>query len=911
MMNSFAAAIPPLLLVWLVLSLNGAVYCQRAVVDVVNVGAVFTFNSVIGRAAIASMEAAVSDVNADPGILNGTKLNLIRTDAECNAMLGSIKTFQLLEREVVALIGPQSSTLAHMISEIANGLQVPLVSYAATDPTLSALQFPFFLRTAQSDSQQMAAIADLIDSYGWKEIIAIFVDDEYGRNGISALGDELQKKMARISFKLPLPTNFDSRDINDLLTKSKLLGPRVYVVHVNPDPDLGFFTIAQELKMMTTGYVWFATDWLSTTLDSFFQSNQTSLKILQGVIGLRQYIPPSVQKKALLSQWRNRQHIGFTNLELNTYGYCAYDAVWAVAYSIDRFLREHNNVSFSSNYQLQNRGLSVLKVFNGGNLLLNKLMQTNFTGLTGQVQFSPEHNAVSGYYEIININSNEISSVGYWSNHSGITVSPLRAQNDKHSSYSRHVQKLSNISWPGGSTEKPRGWVIANEERPLRIAVPNRASFVEFATESSSHEMIGYCVDVFTEARKLVPYDVPCTLEHFGNGSSNPNYYELVKMVADDVYDGAIGDISIVTNRTKIADFTQPYVATGLVIVTPISNSSSSAWVFLKPFTLEMWCATGASFVIIAVVIWILEHRVNSDFRGPPRRQLVTMFLFSFSTLFKTNQEDTVSTLGRMVMVVWLFLLLVITSSYTASLTSILTVQQLSSPITGIDSLAASNLPIGYQVGSFAYSYLTGNLHVSPSRLHPLGSPAEYEMALRKGPSQGGVAAIVDELPYIELFLSKQTDFGILGQPFTRNGWGFVFHRGSPLAIDMSTAILKLAESGKLQAIYRKWFCQMGCPEERAKDSAPDQLHLSSFWGLYLLCGVFTVIALLVFLVRTLRQFLRYKRDQRRNQMDLSGASPSATSTHCSEIVYSFFDFIDEKEEAIKKYFNAQPQVIS
>lgn len=125
-------------------------------------------------------------------------------------------------------------------------------------------------------------------------------------------------------------------------------------------------------------------------------------------------------------------------------------------------------------------------------------------------------------------------------------------------------------------------------------------------------------------------------------------------------------------------------------------------------------------------------------------------------------------------MLVWLFLLLVITSSYTASLTSILTIQQLPSSITGIDDLIASNLPIGYQVGSFAYSYLTDSLFIPRSRLVMLYTPEDYERALRVGPKGGGVAAIIDELPYVELFLSNTKEFGMIGQPFTRSGWGFV-----------------------------------------------------------------------------------------------------------------------------------------
>lgn len=132
------------------------------------------------------------------------------------------------------------------------------------------------------------------------------------------------------------------------------------------------------------------------------------------------------------------------------------------------------------------------------------------------------------------------------------------------------------------------------------------------------------------------------------------------------------------------------------------------------------------------------------------------------------------STLARMVMMVWLFLLMVITSSYTASLTSILTIEQLSSPITGIDSLIASNEPIGYQLGSFVKNYLTENLNIHPSRLVPLGSPNEYAKSLERGPTNGGVAAVVDELPYIEMFLSKHAKFVMVGQMFTKSGWGFV-----------------------------------------------------------------------------------------------------------------------------------------
>ncbi|KAF6175778.1 hypothetical protein GIB67_035905 [Kingdonia uniflora] len=395
------------------------------------------------------------------------------------------------------------------------------------------------------------------------------------------------------------------------------------------------------------------------------------------------------------------------------------------------------------------------------------------------------------------------------------------------------------------------------------------------------------------------------------NEDSGSTGNSLLKIWRVTVFDAAIGDITIITNRTKIVDFTQPYAANGLVVVVPIKISKSSAWVFIKPFTVEMWCVTGSFFILIALVIWVLEHRINDDFRGPPKRQLITMFIyhcsnitdlsycrFSFSTLFKTNQENTVTPLGRMVMMVWLFLLMVITSSYTASLTSILTIQQLSSPITGIDSLVASNKPIGVQEGSFVRSYLSEGLNIPESRLVSLGNSEDYARALRLGPNNGGVAAVVDEFPYVELFVSKQPEFGIVGQMFTRSGWGFAFKRDSPLAIDMSRAILILSESGELQKIHDKWFCKKSCATQARSQIDPNQLHINSFWGLFALCAVVTVTSLLVFIIWMVRQFALYKTKQ--SNITCPSSSDSS-STPWTQIFPNFFAFIDEKEEAVKK----------
>lgn len=57
----------------------------------VKIGALFTFNSTIGRVAKVAISAAVNDVNNDPTVLNGTKLVLEMQDSKCNGFDGIIQ----------------------------------------------------------------------------------------------------------------------------------------------------------------------------------------------------------------------------------------------------------------------------------------------------------------------------------------------------------------------------------------------------------------------------------------------------------------------------------------------------------------------------------------------------------------------------------------------------------------------------------------------------------------------------------------------------------------------------------------------------------------------------------------------------------------------------------------------------
>lgn len=128
------------------------------------------------------------------------------------------------------------------------------------------------------------------------------------------------------------------------------------------------------------------------------------------------------------------------------------------------------------------------------------------------------------------------------------------------------------------------------------------------------------------------------------------------------------------------------------------------------------------------------------------------------------------SNLSKLVMTIWVFVVLILTSSYTASLTSMLTVRQFQPSITDIHGLIVGRKKVGYLRHSFVKGLLI-KIGFNQSQLVGLKSPEEYKDVL----SNGTVVAVIDEIPYLKLFLKTYCDNFTMGnQLYKTSGFGFV-----------------------------------------------------------------------------------------------------------------------------------------
>lgn len=92
---------------------------------------------------------------------------------------------------------------------------------------------------------------------------------------------------------------------------------------------------------------------------------------------------------------------------------------------------------------------------------------------------------------------------------------------------------------------------------------------------------------------------------------------------------------------------------------------------------------------------------------------------------------------------VWMFAILILNSTYTASLSSRLTVQRLQPAITDVSELIKSRDVVGCQEGSFIVDFLIKK-GFDKSRIRIFTSPYDCDEALSIGRKSGGISAYYD-----------------------------------------------------------------------------------------------------------------------------------------------------------------------
>ncbi|KAJ9549020.1 hypothetical protein OSB04_021563 [Centaurea solstitialis] len=508
--------------------------------------------------------------------------------------------------------------------------------------------------------------------------------------------------------------------------------------------------------------------WILTekSVDLLRSTDYEVIESIQGVLGFRSYVPRSRRLHNLTARWHS---FFYRKYPISVTKEVPVLALWA----------------YDTIWALAD-SVEKIKVLENGPSLLNEVLKIRFTGISGEFQLN-EGKVISNGYEIMNAIDYGEKRVGFWTLAEGIKEAyPLINRGHRYSSMHNDA-----VIWPGGSRSAPKGRMLQTVSgKELKIGVLKIKNFKFFMdvvhdVEKNVTNATGFSIDVFNACIHALTYEVPYVFISFENAS----YDDLVQKVYNQEIDAVIGDSTILANRSEYVDFTATYTDLGVGTVARIKKSDM--WFFLKPLDVGLWLTAIASLMVTGFV------KLSNN-------------------------------LSRFVMFVWLLVVLILITSYTATLASLLTVEQF--------ELVSKGGIVGFHGGSFMRGVTVSNLHFEDNMKRAYYSYENYVDALS---DDGEADAIVDEIPYIKMFLGKYSsgDYALVSsQPITP-GFGFIFQKGSPLVQDVSREIAKMRLDGTLgkSAFY-----------PIRNSTMPKALKLNRFGGLFIISGVTSALALLI-----------------------------------------------------------------
>ncbi|XP_018722008.2 glutamate receptor 2.8 [Eucalyptus grandis] len=811
----------------------------------IQVGLVHNMNSTHGKVVMSCISMALFDFY-DVHTHYHTRLSLHIRDPEDDVVDAALAVLDLMENEEVhAILGPEWSSQTEFVINLGVKAQVPIISFSATSPSLSPRQRRYFVRTAYDDSSQVGALAAVVQAYGWREITLVYEDTDYGNGLVPYLVDAFQEVDARISYRSVIPAFPEDIDIVKELNKLLMTQTRVFLVHMTALIGSRFFVLASEAGMMSEEIAWIVTDGLSSLLDPV---SSKALDSMQGVLGVRPHVPRSESRTEFGERWKKiyaerNPHEEIADLSL--FGLWAYDTVTALAFTGEMAWEHAKSRYLKPNTSRNNLNFSSIGISEMGPKLLEKILSIKFQGLSGEFHL-PNGELQPIAFEIFNVAGQREEIIGYWTSARGL--SPELNPSTK-AVYTATANDLKPPVWPGGTRKPPKGWVVPMLGKKLRIGVPVKDGFREFfKIEWDPHTGVpsysGFSHDMFLAVLDALPFAIPHQYIPYVNESRQiaGTYDDMLYQIKLQRFDAVVGDTTIVANRSSYIDFTLPYSESGVAMVVAIKDDERrNMWIFLKPLSWTLWVTSGLAFILTGYFVWLLEHRTNEEFRGLRSQQIGLIIWFSFSTLVFAHREKIANNLTRLVLIVWVFVVLILTQSYTANLASLLTVQRFAPKFVDVQELIRNRHYVGYQEGSCVREFLVRQFNFDQSRLIPYGSPEEYHEALSKGSENGGVSAIFDELPYIKLFLARYC-----------NKYKMAFPLRSPLVSYISRAILNVTQDkAKMDAIEGKYFgSQSSCQDQDAAIFSDNlSLNVYSFGGLFIITSLVSLSSVLIYVV--------------------------------------------------------------
>jgi ABC-type amino acid transport substrate-binding protein len=265
--------------------------------------------------------------------------------------------------------------------------------------------------------------------------------------------------------------------------------------------------------------------------------------------------------------------------------------------------------------------------------------------------------------------------------------------------------------------------------------------------------------------------------------------YNLLKGLTNGSLDVVVTELTITPERLDRFDFTYPFYTAGLGIAVPFREKHVLISIIKQLFSstvLGILVIIFSTLLIVGIVVWLFERKLNPEhFGGNTIQGIGSGFWFSAVTMTTVGYGDKLPKTigGRIVALIWIFSGIILVSIFIATITSMLTVNQLETSVRGLEDLKKA------LVGTMPFTTSESFLKNSLISFKTYKSIEEGLEAL----INGEIKAFVYDAPELRYRIKQrfQGKLDVLPHTYSQENYGIALVNNSPLRKSMNRVLLQ------------------------------------------------------------------------------------------------------------------------